>query len=188
MGGLEKGSDLMGYRTMDQWIQRLSNLQKKKRYIPKYLKPKVLHDEASQFPFRCPLCWQKHLFRSQAEECLKKCWETFPEKLFEYMDEINSKPKEIGSWQWDIGRHRSGKYCGIGEYDCGPSKYFKSLGNGFIEITLDELISILEDANEIYLWQKGHKQLPSELENFANIPREKFKKAKTTPIHDLIKK
>ena len=173
MKSMEKRSDIGGPRNKDQWLQKISDRQKEKRYIPDYLKPKIIHDVNSQFPYRCPICWEKHFHRERAEECLERCWKDFPEILFDYMDGKEREPKETGSWQWDIGTHIKGHYCGVSEYDRGPRKYFKKDTGGFTFITIDELEEILE-REEIYFWQNGHMVLPDQLSRFADVPRENF--------------
>ena len=112
----------------------------KRRYIPKYMKPKII-ESASQFPFRCPICWNKFFHKNQAEDCLDRCWEIIPDMIWSHIGE----PKEIDNWQWDLDKtqsniHPKGRsYCGVVYYDNGDIKFFKFVDGNVIFIGIEEL-------------------------------------------------
>jgi hypothetical protein len=155
--------------TVEGMLNRLTEKQRKRRYIPNYLKPKVRFDRISQFPYRCPICWSKYILPEKAEECLERCWAAFPDAVFEHMDRMKDEPKEIGSWQWDLDEDHS-TYCGVVDYDRGPQRFFSNT-RGFLEqISLEDLRGILETSEVVYLWQRGENPLPPEIERFADVP------------------
>ena len=150
-------------------IPRLTERQKTKRYIPKYMMPKIMIDEAGQYPYRCPICWDKFFHKHQAVVCIDKCWEELPEQVWKRMDELSRQPKEVSSWQWDLDEtHR--RYCGVVLYDNGEKKYFKA--DSRVEfISKKELTELLHDGG--FLFQKGNFDLPDSLKRFERHPKAK---------------
>jgi len=144
--------------------QSLTEKQVKARRIPKYLKPEILV-EIGQFPFRCPMCWNKHVFKEQAKDCLNRCWEKLPEVLWGVKKVKESEPEETGSWQWDIGAD----WCGISYFSDGSCKYFKSIGRVVSFISISELEKLL--AKGCTLHQKNEQPLPESLKRFENVKR-----------------
>ena len=187
MSDVEEISDLRGPRSLEQWLAHLSERQKVKRYIPKYMKPKIRFDPGAQFGYRCPICFKKEMFADKVRECLDKCWKELPGRVFALMDEQNSNPMEIGSWQWDIGNHRLMSYVGVAEFDTGPPMYFTSLRTRpFTKVTLEELVQVLVDNKDnLYLWQDGKLPLPPELEWAGALPREVFEESNLTAFGQM---
>jgi len=130
-------------------LLRLTEKQKSKRTIPKYMKPKIIK-EVGQFPFRCPICWEKHIYENQTAECLDECWNIIATMVWQ----VEEPAKEIDNYQWDLN---VGGWAGVVWYSNGCIKYFRH--EGHIEyITIEELISLLEKGYNIH--NKSTRTLP----------------------------
>ena len=166
--------------------EHLTDKQKEKKKIPKYYKPKLRHEILSQFPWRCPICFQKFFIKEQAEECLDKCWDEIPEKVWAEIERIKIAPKEIGSWQWDLDdKHQD--YCGVVFYDNGDISYALKKNNFLKYTTLEKLLEIMmEKAETLILFQKSKQELPEPLRKFKDCSKFKSKKSDKMPFH-LIK-
>lgn len=149
--------------------KRLTKRQVDRKYIPKYFKPK-LRIESAQFPFRCPVCWDKHLYREQGKKCLDDCWDSLPTMIWEMIKRGDKEPKEVGSWQWDLDKEHH-HYCGIIYYDNGDEKPFKNIDGELKYISLEELETLLKKG--CYLWQRGNKKLPEKIRKFGKAERPK---------------
>jgi len=163
----------MGKRNIftDEWVtiilRRLDARQKAKRYVPMYMKPKIL-TEMGEYPFRCPICRDKWLYKNQAQECLDDCWEKLPAIIWAKLDGPK-EPQEIGSWQWDLTKNHGGPYCGVVSYEDGDDKCFINDGTGVRFVPLEKLLEALKTAE--HLWQAGPRPLPPELAQYGKMKR-----------------
>ncbi len=158
---------------IEQIISRLNNKQKEKKYIPKYMKPKLIHDVNGQYPHRCPICWDKYFFKNQAQECLDRCWEELPPKIWAYIESTSKEPQELSSWQWDLDKEHK-KWCGIVLYNNGETRCYKSTDQvaTVSMISEKELIALLD--GEAYIYQQGKFELPHNLKKYGELQHIKY--------------
>ena len=48
--------------------------------LPKRYMPKVLVEDG-EFPFRCPICYKKYMQKSDAQDCVERCWQRIEDKI-----------------------------------------------------------------------------------------------------------
>lgn len=60
-------------------IPKLSRVEEfaSRKYVTK--KPTPDYDENGQYPYRCPICRTKHLYKDAANDCINRCWKEVKE-------------------------------------------------------------------------------------------------------------